>query len=71
MSCRINGKRFPCTYTLSPFKVTITGTNSQFTAGQNIINITTEYQNSNGIFYPITNGRKYLSLEILNMTGGT
>lgn len=49
--------------------MTITGTNSQFTAGQNIINITTEYQNSNGIFYPITNGRKYLSLEIVNTTG--
>ena len=49
--------------------MTITGTNSQFTAGQNIINITTEYQNSNGIFYPITKGRKYLSLEIVNTTG--
>ena len=48
--------------------MTITGTSSQFTTAQNIINITTEYQNSNGIFYPATKGRKYLALEVISST---
>ena len=62
LSCNINAKRFPCTYTINPFVITLTKTNSSFTTSSNIINITTEYQNVNGINYPATQGRYYLEL---------
>lgn len=46
----------------------MTGTNSSFSTGTNVINITTEYQNKNGINYPTTQGRYLLQLEIVNST---
>lgn len=61
LSCLLNGVRFYCTYTLSPFTITITQTNSSFLTSNNVINITTLYQNSNGIYYPST-GRYLLTL---------
>ncbi len=57
ISCQLNGVFFQCTYTLSPFTITLYKTNSTFTTGVNTINITTIYQNANGIFYPATQGR--------------
>lgn len=54
LSCQLNSVRFPCTYTLNPFVITITGTNSSFSTANNVINITTLYQNSNGVFFPST-----------------
>jgi len=66
LSCIINSIRFPCTYTLSPFTITITNTNSSFLYGNNIINITTEYQIVNGITYPTSQGRYLLRIEIFN-----
>jgi hypothetical protein len=41
ISCIMNAKRFPCTYTINPFVVTLTKTNSSFTTGANTLNITT------------------------------
>jgi hypothetical protein len=60
LSCLLNNVRFPCTYTLNPFVVTMTGTNNSFTLSNNVINITTLYQNSNGIFFPASPGRYLL-----------
>lgn len=71
LRCQINGVRFSCTYTLSPFTITIAKTNSSFSSGLNVINITTEYQNKNGIQYPSTQGRYVLQLEIQNTTFST
>jgi hypothetical protein len=63
LSCLINSVRFACTYTLTPsFIITIAKTNSSFTTGTNIINITTTYLNPNGIFFPSTKGRYLLKL---------
>jgi hypothetical protein len=70
LSCKLNGVRFACTYTVSPFVVTLTSTNNSFTTSSNVINITTEYQNSNGVYFPATQGRYQLQLEILNKTTG-
>jgi len=41
LRCNLNGFRFGCSYTLNPFIITIAKTNSSFTTGNNIINITT------------------------------
>lgn len=42
LSCKINGQRYPCSYTLAPFEVTITGIENVLVAGSNnIFNITT------------------------------
>lgn len=60
LSCVLNNERFPCTYTLNPFVVTMTGTNSSFTLSNNLINITTLYQNSNGVYFPPSAGRYLL-----------
>lgn len=68
ISCKLNGVRFSCTYTINPFVITITGTNSSFTTGVNILNITTEYQNTNGIYFPSSPGRYLLDLQIMNNT---
>lgn len=68
LSCLINNVRQSCTYTLNPFTVTLTNTNSAFTTSNNVLNITTLYQNSNGIFFPATADRYLLTLEILNNT---
>ena len=68
LSCILNNKRLPCTYTINPFVVTLTKTNSSFTTSVNTLNITTEYQNSNGINYPSTQGRYFLQMEIMNAT---
>jgi len=62
LSCILNNKRLPCTYTINPFVVTVTKANSSFTTGSNILNITTEYQNVNGINFPSSQGRYYLQL---------
>jgi hypothetical protein len=66
ISCILNLKRFACTYTINPFVVTITSTNNSFTTGQNTLNITTEYQNKNGIYFPSSQGRYMLQAEIRN-----
>lgn len=68
LSCLLNSVRFPCTYTLNPFTITMTGTNSSFTTSTNVINITTLYQNSNGVYFPSTPGRYLLQLEFINQT---
>lgn len=68
LSCLLNNVRFACTYTLSPFTITMTDTNSSFTTGNNVINITTLYQNSNGIYFPASAGRYLLQLEFFNKT---
>ena len=42
LSCRINGQRYPCSYTLAPFEVTITDmVNVLSASSNNVINITT------------------------------
>lgn len=41
LRCNLNGVRFSCSYTLNPFTITIAKTNSSFTTGSNVINITT------------------------------
>jgi hypothetical protein len=41
ISCIIGNKRLPCTYTINPFVITLTKTNSTFTTGANLLNITT------------------------------
>lgn len=68
LSCLLNNVRFPCTYTLNPFTITMTGTNSSFTTANNVINITTLYQNTNGIYFPSSAGRYLLQLEFFNKT---
>ncbi len=62
LSCILNGIRQVCTYSLSPFTITLTGTNNLFTTASNTINITTLYQNSNGIYYPSSPGRYLLQM---------
>jgi len=57
LSCQLNLASFTCTYTLSPFTITLYKTNSSFTTGINTVNITTLYQNANGVFFPTTQGR--------------
>jgi hypothetical protein len=53
LSCILNNNnRFSCTYTLNPFTITIVGTNGSFTTSNNILNITTLYQTTNGVTYP-------------------
>ena len=68
LSCIMNNKRFPCTYSINPFVVSVLETNSSFTTSSNLINITTEYQNMNGIYFPATQGRYQLQVEIRNDT---
>jgi hypothetical protein len=68
LSCRLNNVRYACTYTINPFVITMTGTNNGFTAGTNVINITTLYQSSNGVNFPSSSGRYLLALEIINNT---
>ena len=68
LSCRLNNIRYVCTYTINPFVITMTGTNNGFTTGNNVINITTLYQTSNGVFFPSSSGRHLLTLEIINNT---
>jgi len=71
LSCRINGVRHACTYVLSPsFIVTIAATNNNFNTGTNVLNITTDFQNSDGVQYPTTQGRHLIKLEIVNATSG-
>lgn len=62
LSCLLNNVRETCTYSLTPFTITYTGTNSSFTTSTNVLNITTLYQNTNGIFFPPTPGRYQLQL---------
>lgn len=62
ISCILNSIRQSCTYTLSPFTISITGTNNLFTTSANTINITTLYQNTNGIFFPSSAGRYLLTM---------
>jgi hypothetical protein len=68
LSCQINGGYFSCDYTLSPFTISIYKTNSSFSSSLNTINITTLYQNANGIYFPSTQGRYLNTLEIFNQT---
>lgn len=68
LSCRLNGIRYTCIYSINPFVITMTGTNNGFTTGSNVINITTLYQTSNGVYFPSTSGRYLLTLEIINNT---
>jgi len=41
LSCRINGIRFPCSYTLAPFEITITELDSTLSGNNIVVNITT------------------------------
>ena len=68
LSCQINGTYFSCDYTLSPFTITLYKTNSSFSFGLNTLNVTTLYQNANGIYYPSTQGRYFNTLEFFNQT---
>ena len=68
LSCILNSKRFPCSYSINPFVVTVTGTETSFTTGVNTLNVTTEYQNMNGIYYPAQQGRYKIQFEIRNDT---
>jgi hypothetical protein len=45
LSCRINGVRYACSYTLNPFEVTITGmvSGSLNVGNSSVVNITTNY----------------------------
>ena len=70
LRCELNGVRTVCTYTLNPFTVTLYDTESDFSTSNNVINITTEYQNANGIHFPTTQGRYQLQLEIRNASSG-
>ena len=68
LSCILNGQRFSCSYTINPFTVSVIGTESSFTTGENVLNITTEYQNMNGIYYPTQQGRYKLEFEISELS---
>jgi hypothetical protein len=57
LSCQINNAYFSCDYTLSPFTISLYKVNNTFTTGVNTINISTLYQNANGINFPSTQGR--------------
>lgn len=72
LSCKINGVRYPCSYTLSPFEVTFTELGSgSFNAGNDsVINITTTYLERNGIYFPANQGR-YLFKALLKNSVGT
>ena len=62
LSCQINQVNMPCSYTLSPFAVTLTRTENSFNTGNNIINITTMHLNNNGIQHPTTPGKYLMEL---------
>lgn len=57
--CQINSVRHDCSYSLTPFEVTISSIANDFLTSENSINITTEYLDHNGIHYPQNQG-KYL-----------
>ena len=65
--CQINSVRYPCTYTLNPFVVTMEDTENGFsTSTENSINITTQYEDHNGIHYPENQGKYLLEVEVAN-----
>lgn len=69
LRCTINGVRLKCSYTLSPFVVTIEAiTNKISESTDNIVNITTEYLDHNGIFHPASQGRYLIEAQISNDT---
>ena len=70
LRCELNNVRVSCTYTLNPFTITLYDTESDFSTSTNEVNITTEYQNANGIHFPTTQGRYQIQLEIKNATSG-
>lgn len=58
MSCKINGVRLKCSYSFNPFAVTIENVAGNLNIGSdNIVNITTDYLDLNGIYYPASQGR--------------
>lgn len=62
LSCKINSVRLPCSYTLAPFTVTISEVTNKLNLGSdNIVNITTDYLDLNGIYYPANQGRYFNS----------
>lgn len=69
LSCKINNIRLPCSYALTPFTVTISEITNRLNLGtDNIINITTDYLDLNGIYYPATQGRYLIQGQIINNT---
>lgn len=66
LSCLINSVRHDCSYTLTPFEVTISNIQNDFTSSENSINITTEYLDHNGIHYPQNQGKYLLEAAIYN-----
>lgn len=69
MSCRINGVRLKCSYTFNPFTVTIQDVGGRLNIGSdNIVNITTDYLDLNGIYYPATQGRYLIQARITNVS---
>lgn len=69
LSCTINSVRLPCTYTLMPFTVTISQVTNMINLGSdNFVNITTEYLDLNGIYYPATQGRYLIQAQVINNT---
>ena len=69
LRCTINGVRLRCTYTLAPFVVTIYDiTNKISVSSDNVVNITTEYLDHNGIYHPVNQGRFLIEAQISNDT---
>jgi hypothetical protein len=71
LSCRINGIRYPCSYTLNPFEVTITEmfSGSLNAGNSSVINITTTYLERNGIHFPPNQGRYLFKSQLRNSVG--
>lgn len=66
--CEVNDVRETCSYSLTPFEVTIFDINTKLsTSSENKINITTEYLEHNGIFYPADQGKYLLKATIVDV----
>ena len=69
LSCKINSVRLPCSYTLAPFTVTISEVTNKLNLGSdNIVNITSDYLDLNGINYPANQGRYLIQAQVINNT---
>ena len=64
--------RQKCTYSLNPFTVTLHSVANSFTHGSDTtLNITTQFQEHDGIQYPATQGKYLLTAEFQNSGGST
>ena len=72
LNCNIGGNRYPCSYTLNPFTVTITHSWGILSTGNMTLNITSDLlQPINGIYHPVNAGRYLASLEVRYSNGNT